>query len=192
MSNKLLKTNVFEQANTFNLETERLNLMPLNAKNLTLAIDDYSKMQVELGLNAKKTFLDDEEMLYAMKVRLARVLENEENYIWFTNWAIIQKEENAIIGYIILKGLPNKSGDVIIGYDIDEDYRRKGYATEAIKGLIQWIFLNPNVITVIADTETTNIPSYKLLEKLGAVRYKESSELIWWKIDRESYKSSLS
>jgi RimJ/RimL family protein N-acetyltransferase len=147
-------------------------------------LEDYGRMQTELGLKTIKTFIDDEEMQYAMKIRLKKVLENEDNYVWFTNWAIVQKEENIIIGYIILKGLPNESGEVIIGYDIDEKYRRNRYATEAIGKLIQWIFTNPKVLSVIADTEKTNTPSCNLLEHIGAIRYKETEELVWWKIER--------
>jgi RimJ/RimL family protein N-acetyltransferase len=80
---------------------------------------------------------------------------------------------------------------VIIGYDIDENHRRKGYATEAIRRLFQWIFSNPKVSSVIADTEKVNIPSCKLLEHLGAIQYKETEELIWWKVVRLDYKSKI-
>jgi len=172
------------QPMNYNLETERLKLIPLQAKSLALALEDYDTMQTELGLKVIKTFLEDEEMLYAMKVRLVKVLENLENYWWFTNWAIVLKEENIIIGYIILKGLPNEAGEVIIGYDIDEDYRRKRFATEAIDNLILWIFANPKALSVIADTEKDNIPSCKLLEHIGACRYKETEELVWWRIEK--------
>jgi RimJ/RimL family protein N-acetyltransferase len=188
MNNELLKVSeVKENPHTmkyYYLETERLKLLPLQAQSLTLALEDYGRMQTELGLKTIKTFIDDEEMQYAMKIRLKKVLENEDNYVWFTNWAIVQKEENIIIGYIILKGLPNESGEVIIGYDIDEKYRRNRYATEAIGKLIQWIFTNPKVLSVIADTEKTNTPSCNLLEHIGAIRYKETEELVWWKIER--------
>ncbi len=164
------------------LETERLHLMPLHADSLALSLVDYAKMQTDLGLKVDKTVLDDEEMKYAMEVRLRKVLENRNHYLWFTNWAIVLKEEKIIIGYIILKGLPNELGEVIVGYDIDEKYRRMGYATEALRKMLQWIFSYSQALSVIADTEKENIPSCKLLEHLGAVQYKETEELIWWKI----------
>ncbi|MDF2904742.1 MAG: acetyltransferase [Herbinix sp.] len=186
MNDKLsnvIEGNKMIQDMNYQLESGRLNLLPLKAKSLELAVEDYCTMQKELGLKVNRTILD-EEMQYAMKIRRIRVLENEKDYLWYTNWAIILKEENIIIGYIILKGLPNEDGEVIIGYDIDENHRRKGYATEAIRRLFQWIFSNPKVSSVIADTEKVNIPSCKLLEHLGAIQYKETEELIWWKVDR--------
>lgn len=166
------------------LETKRLNLLPLQANNLALSIEDYGKMQTDLGLNITNTILDDE-MKYAMQVRLRKVLEDVENYLWLTNWAVVLKEENRIIGFIMIKGCPNENGEVIVGYGIEEEYRRKGYATEALKGLTQWIFENPKSLCVIADTEKRNIPSHKVLENIGAIKYKETDELIWWKIEKK-------
>lgn len=169
------------------LETERLNLIPLQAHSLALSLVDYGKMQNELGLRVTKTILEDDEMQYAMSVRLRKVLEDVDHYLWLTNWAIVLKEKFEIIGYIMLKGLPNESGEVITGYDIDEKFRRKGFATEALNRLIQWIFENPRALSVIADTEKTNIPSCKLLEHVGAVQYKETDELLWWKIEKSKW-----
>ena len=164
------------------LVTERLNILPLQAHNLALSVDNYEKMQIELGLRVSSTTLD-EGMQYAMKVRLRKVLENVENYLWLTNWDIIHKEKNQIIGFIMLKGCPNKMGEVIVGYGIEEEYRKNGYATEALKKLTKWIFENPKALSIIADTEKMNVPSHKVLKNVGAIKYKETDELIWWKIE---------
>ncbi len=169
-----------------NLETERLNIVPLQPHQLALSLENYGKMQMELGLRVTNTILD-EEMQYAMKVRLRKALEDVENYLWLTNWAIIHKEENQIIGFIMIKGRPNEIGEVIVGYGIDEAYRRNGYATEVLNRLTGWIFENPKASSVIADTEKENMPSHKLLQNVGAFKFKETDELIWWKIERENW-----
>jgi [ribosomal protein S5]-alanine N-acetyltransferase len=100
------------------LETERLSLLPLQAHQLELSLEDYAKMQVDLGLRVVDTVLN-EEMRYAMRVRLRKVLEDVENYLWLTNWAVILKESKQIVGFIMLKGYPNKFGEVIVGYGIN-------------------------------------------------------------------------
>jgi len=166
------------------VETQRLNILPLQAKQLDMAVENYGELGRQLGLEVTSKTLDDE-MKYAMNVRLRKVLENNENYLWFTNWAIILKEEKMIIGYIMIKGYPNEKGEVIVGYGIEEEYRKKGYASEAIKGLKEWIFKNPEVVSIIGDTEKENIASHKVLENAGAIKLKETEELIWWKIERE-------
>ncbi len=167
------------------LETERLKLLPLHADNLALSVDNYGQMEADLGVIGTNTVLDDE-MKYAMKVRLSKVLEDVKNYLWLTNWAIILKEENRIIGFIMIKGYPNENGEVIVGYGIEKKYRKRRYATEALKGLTEWIFQNPKVVCVMGDTEKENIPSHRVLENVGAVKYKETDELIWWKIENKS------
>lgn len=169
----------------YSLETERLKLIPLQSHQLALSLDNYRQMQRDLGLTVTDAFLD-EEMQYAMKVRLRKVLEDIGNYLWLTNWAIVHKEENQIVGFIMLKGYPNEIGEVIVGYSIEGKYRRNGYASEALKGLTEWIFKTPKALCVIADTEKTNIPSHKVLENAGAVKYKETDELIWWKIENKN------
>ncbi len=166
------------------LETERLNLIPLQARNLAMSVENYGEMETDLGLRVTNTILDDE-MKHAMKVRLRKVLEDGENYLWLTNWAVVLKEENQIIGFIMIKGYPNENGEVIVGYGIEEKYRKRGYATEALKGLIDWIFENPKAEYVIGDTEKANIASHKVLENAGAIKYKETDELIWWKIENK-------
>ena len=177
---KLLRRN-----NVINLETQRLKLLPLQADNLALSLDNYGEMESDLGLMVTNTVLDDE-MKYAMKVRLRKVLEDVENYLWLTNWAIVLKKEKRIIGFIMIKGYPNENGEVIVGYSIEKEYRKMGYATEALKRLIKWIFKNPKVVCVIGDTERENTSSHKVLENVGAVKYKETSELMWWKIESRS------
>jgi RimJ/RimL family protein N-acetyltransferase len=184
---KLKEGNELTEPMKHYLEAERLSLIPLQAHSLALSLVDYGKMQTELGLSVTRAILEDEEMRYAMSVRLRKVLEDVDHYLWLTNWAIVLKEKNEIIGYIMLKGLPNEAGEVITGYDIDEEYRRKGFATEALNRLIQWIFENPRALSLIADTEKNNIPSCKLLEHIGAIQYKETDELIWWKIEKSKW-----
>lgn len=163
------------------LETERLELLPLDSKDLFLSTENFQDMEKNLGLSITDTKLH-EEMQYAMEVRLKKVLADEENYLWLTNWAVVLKEENCIVGFIMIKGCPNETGEVIVGYGIEPKYRCKGYASEALKGLIEWIFKNPKAKSVIADTEKMNVPSHKVLEKIGAINYKETDDLIWWEI----------
>jgi len=86
----------------------------------------------------------------------------------------------------MIKGYPNENGEVIVGYGIDEKYRNRRYATEALKGLTKWIFEEPKALFVIGDTEKANIASHKVLENVGAIKYNETDELIWWKIENKN------
>ncbi|MBC8079095.1 MAG: GNAT family N-acetyltransferase [Gorillibacterium sp.] len=166
------------------IETSRLQLLPLMAEQLALATEDYEQLQKQLNLTITASALD-EEMAYAMNVRRRKVLEAPDDFLWLTNWAIISRQVNGIIGFIMLKGCPNAAGEVIVGYGIDERYRRQGYATEGIKALTEWIFQNPQATRILADVEKDNEASHRLMSGLGAFKYKEDDELIWWRINKE-------
>ncbi|MGB3367672.1 MAG: GNAT family N-acetyltransferase [Acidaminobacteraceae bacterium] len=165
------------------LETERLILVPLDANDLASSIEDYSKMESDLGLKVTDTILDDE-MKSEAEVMLKKVIDDSENYLWLTNWAVVLKKENKIIGNIVINGYPNQSGEVIVEYGINEDYRNKGYASESLKELINWIFRNLKSTGVVVDTKKENIAAHKVLENVGAIKYKETEELICWKIEK--------
>ncbi|MFE3575841.1 GNAT family N-acetyltransferase [Lysinibacillus sp. NPDC059133] len=164
------------------LSTKRLRLIPLNAEYLDLLINEEETLEIELSLNSKEVFLD-EELRQALKFRLSKVLEDEENYIWYTNWLIVSKEKNCIVGGIMLKGLPNEQGEVVIGYYTFPQYQGKGYMTETVRMMKDWLLRQSNVKYVVADTDKNNIASHKVLQKAGATLYSESEELYFWRFE---------
>ncbi len=74
------------------LNTERLTLIPLNADNLKLLIDHQNGLAAALSLSNSEVFLD-EELRHALKFRLSKLLADEYNYLWHTNWLIVSKEK---------------------------------------------------------------------------------------------------
>lgn len=162
------------------LNTERLRLIPLSAENLRLLIDNPKKMELRLSLIESARFLSPE-LKQAMEIRLSKVLADEENYIWYTNWLIVSKDKNCTVGGIMLKGPPNENGEIVIGYYTLTEYQGNGYMTETINNMKKWLLNQSNVMYVIADTEKDNIPSHRVLEKSGAEMYKETDELYFWR-----------
>ena len=165
------------------LNTERLNIIPLDKYNLELSINDFNEMERNLCLTVTdKNIGIREKNVY--KIRLKGVESNPINYMCFTTWVIVLKEENRIVGAIMIKGYPNENGEVIVGYAMQDGYKQKGYMEEALRGLIKWMFINIDVKCIIADTLKNNIPSQKLLQKIGMVFYKENDEFFWWRLER--------
>ncbi|MBG9456602.1 alanine acetyltransferase [Lysinibacillus sphaericus] len=162
------------------LSTKRLRVIPLNAKYLELLINEEKTLEIELSVSSNEVFLD-EELRQALKFRLSKVLEDEEDYIWYTNWVIVSKEKNCIVGGIMLKGLPNELGEVVIGYYTFPQYQGNGYMTDTVRLMKDWLLSQSNVKYVIADTDKNNIASHKVLQKAGAMLYSESEELYFWR-----------
>jgi len=167
----------------FSLETEKLKLIPLDVHNLRYSIEDRRKMERNLGVKITDTELE-KPVKKAMRTSLQKVIENKEDYLWYTNWVIVLKKENRIIGGLCFKGCPDEKGKVEIGYGMQDEYRCKGYMTEAVKELINWAFSFNHVTEVIAETEKDNLPSYRVLEKTGMQKYQENEKMLWWRINK--------
>ncbi|MCB2314012.1 GNAT family N-acetyltransferase [Clostridium tagluense] len=170
--------------------TQRLKIIPLDIENYRLYIENSNEMEENLGLKITNKIWD-KNIKGAFQYRFKKVSENKERYLWETLWIVICKEENCEIASLMIKGYPNEKGEVIIGYGTNETFQNKGYMTEAVEGLIKWIFTNPKALSIVADTEKTNIASHRVLEKNGFIKYKESvktsdegevEELVWWRL----------
>lgn len=107
----------------------------------------------------------DEHMKNAYHEMLQGSLSFSEERNWYTAWKITL-HDGTVIGDLCFKG-PPQNGAVEIGYGINEEYRSKGYATEAVRQAIQWAFSNDNVYFVTAETEGNNLASKRVLVKLG-------------------------
>jgi RimJ/RimL family protein N-acetyltransferase len=172
------------------LETERLRLIPLDLQNLLLLKEGRALMERNLGLETSKMVFDPQiqsEMEEAIDFWISQVGENEENYFWFTNWEMVLKEKNMSIGGIGLTGLPDRRGEVTVGYGVDGNFHRQGYATEALQAMISWIFNNAYVHTIIAETLKNNVASHKVLRKNGFIQASEKDLLYIWRLERSLY-----
>ncbi len=59
-----------------------------------------------------------------------------------------------------------------IGYFIDHNEQNQGYATEALHGAVHWLFDHTDVNRIEAGVTLHNVPSYRILEKVGFTRDK--------------------
>jgi RimJ/RimL family protein N-acetyltransferase len=112
-----------------------------------------------------------------------KIIENDpENYIYYSFWFIIRKNDRIVVGSMDFKNIHNEEKEVEIGYGLGKKYEHNGYMTEAVKGFCKFAFENEKIDTIIAETEVENISSHNLLERNGFKKYKEG-ETIWWKLD---------
>jgi len=80
-------------------------------------------------------------------------------------WYFIEKKDEIKIGFIL--HMLSGSGVPGIGYAIIPSERGKGYGTEAVKIVIDYIFLSKNIVRITAKTHPDNIASQKVLKKAG-------------------------
>jgi RimJ/RimL family protein N-acetyltransferase len=88
-------------------------------------------------------------------------------------------DTNTIIGFIFV--FVGSDADAHIGYLLGEDYWGKGYATELLIGLIDFIKHEKIIKRFIAGVAINNIVSSRLLHKLGFVKCdNEKNETVFY------------
>lgn len=81
-----------------------------------------------------------------------------------SRWFIIEDKEGEPVGQIMNK---IKSDYYTIGYIIHQNYRNRGYGTEAVKIMLDFLFLSTTTIRVEAQACRENKASIRVLEKSG-------------------------
>lgn len=84
------------------------------------------------------------------------------------------------IGFKAIHNSGNFSGTEI-GYSIGRSHRGRGFATEAISGLIR-IAHQRGIKNLLAETEPDNAPSIRALQKNGFIEICRTQTGIWWKL----------
>lgn len=134
------------------MQTERLNITPMTIEETEALIAKTKDTAPELS--------------EAYAEMLAGGKEFPEQALWYLPWKVCLKENDAFVGDICFKGLP-ESGQPEIGYGIVEEYQGNGYATEAVKAMCQWAMQQSGVRAVEAETAPDNQASKNVLAKTG-------------------------
>jgi RimJ/RimL family protein N-acetyltransferase len=76
----------------------------------------------------------------------------------------IEKKDCTKIGYVY----HFLNGNLLeIGYNLVPNDRRKGYCTEAVRIIVDYLFLSRDIARIQAQTHPRNVASQKVLEKAG-------------------------
>ena len=176
------KTIYLNHQSKFMLETERLILKPLTYGQLIKYIQCDNSLEKELNLNETSRTISPELKEAFENTILPNVADKSKNYLYSTLWTAISKSDNKMIGDICIIGEPNTDGEIEIGYGTYDEFQNKGYMTEIVWGIIQWTKTQPEVKSIIASTDKTNIASSKVLEKNKFEKTGESEMLMNWKL----------
>jgi [ribosomal protein S5]-alanine N-acetyltransferase len=82
----------------------------------------------------------------------------------------IDHSEDAFIGWCSLTRWNPDYRSASLGYCLHDAAWGHGYATEAVRALLEWAFDTLDLNRVQAETDTRNAASARVLEKLGFVR----------------------
>lgn len=154
---------------SFQLSTNRLNLSVLDATHAPAVFDFYKRNQAVFDiyeptrptnfytLSFHTSFMQ-QEYLDAMKGKTLRY------------YVFLKEEPNIIIGSVNFSNIVHGPfSRASIGYKFDSAFHGNGYAYEACLPAIETLFSNYKIHRIDARVAPDNLPSIKLLERLGFV-----------------------
>ena len=75
-----------------------------------------------------------------------------------------------VIGTIGFHGAPDDLGRLEVGYSVDPEYRRQGFASESVQALFDWAHATHGIRRFIASISPTNQASLQLAAGFGFVQ----------------------
>ncbi len=164
------------------ITTPRLILQPLTYDQLVKYSKADNSLESELHLNGTARTISPELKEALEQTILPNVADTTKDYLYSTLWTVISKDHNSMVGDICIVGEPNAAGEIEIGYGTYDEFRKQGFMTEAVGGLIEWAKTQPKVFSIIASTEKDNPASFTILQKHDFIKTGETETLFNWKI----------
>lgn len=140
------------------IETERLTLRPITLDDAEACFSWNSDERVTKFMSYP-TLTDISQTIDWIKTTL--VDEKE----W--NWAFVLKSENKVIGTGGIGPSDKMHGFWGMGYNLHYDYWHKGYCTEAMKAIIDFVYRELGVKKICSCHAVDNPRSGNVMEKCG-------------------------
>ncbi len=85
----------------------------------------------------------------------------------FYEWAVVEKSSGALIGSIGLAGVPGSRGSAEAGYSLGQRWWNRGYATEALREVLDFAVHRVGYKRIIAKHAIENPASGRVMQKAG-------------------------
>lgn len=137
---------------------------------LEAELNGRKTFQKELGLEVPENWPPPLYDRPALEYSLNYLKQNPDAAGW-AQWYMLLRDASGknltVVGICGLKGKPSANGTAEVGYSVLPQFQRRGFAGEALGGLLKWTFAQPSVTRVIAETYPELKPSIRVLEKNG-------------------------
>lgn len=102
-----------------------------------------------------------------VRAEIRRMSERSAGESGWVQFSVEERESGRLVGDIGLSPVEGEPGVIKIGYTIAPAYQGRGYATEAVRALVDYVFgtLGADVVRAYASAE--NLPSIRVAEKVG-------------------------
>jgi RimJ/RimL family protein N-acetyltransferase len=130
-----------------------------------LLADDLTAARAESGVELSELFLDDRSK-WLWNYRLKQLESHPEAEGW-TAHAAVAEPEGVVVGHAGYHGPPDEDGMVEVGYTVDPQYRRQGYAKAILTAHLERAAREPAVRVVRATISPDNVASLATIASFG-------------------------
>ncbi len=147
------------------IETARLRLVPVTLAYVSGRPDDRATLAREIGAEVPESWPPE---LWDQQAQdwCKRILEAEPSTPWIPR-CIVLREPRPIACGVVGFAAPDADGRVLIGYGVLPELRRRGYAAEALAGVVAFALADPRVRVIFGDTYPDLIASIRTMERNG-------------------------
>ncbi len=150
------------------IKSERLTLKPLSLKELETYMASREEFEKKAGLNLSGIKLDGDccDELRDI-IDLNPGVWKSNDYLSYTLWLLIDSKLKSIVGQFWFNGKPSENGELEMFFSIEKPFRKKGYATEAVKALLEWVKGSKLFRVLLVEAFDHNLAAMNSLKKLG-------------------------
>ena len=154
------------------IETERLLLVPLSLADAASMVNGH----VPPGARWTVGYPTERTLVRALMVLTAHDQGHDPGP--FTGYQVVRRDDGTVLGDCGFDAPPDGEGTVHVGVGIAFSERHRGYASEALRAVIDWARDRPEVTRVRADAHRGNFETIRDLERAGMRRVGRDERLI--------------
>ena len=150
------------------IASPRLALVSFSPRAMRAVLDsDLATAEAELGAAVPRGLRERLGELFER--RLPEVDRDPSVLPWVARAMVLSDEVGVrrVIGSVGFHGPPNEAGQVEIGYHVEPGFRRRGFATEAVRALLDWAAAEHGITRFRASVAPSNDRSLAVVGRLG-------------------------
>lgn len=150
------------------IRTARLELVPMSVPFMeALARRDIDAAAREIGA-AISDWLPAQ-LEHFLEYRLRQLADDPSIRPWLGRAMVLSEADGVrrVIGSIGFHGPPDEHGRLEVGYSVDPEHRRRGYAIEAVRAMLDWALARHGIRRFVASVAPDNDASLALISRLG-------------------------
>lgn len=156
------------------IESDRLELVLLSREFMAALVDGRRDEAASLvGITMPDEWPDEHDLRF-LQFRQNQLAKDPGHEPWLVRALTLRTAGRPMIGHAGFHGKPGvnalKAEDAVeLGYTVFEEYRGRGYATEAVRALMKWAAEEHRIRRFVASVSPENAPSLAIVRKLGFV-----------------------